>query len=159
MRTLNSYDMIYCDIDNTLIHGRFVNFMDKCWHIFHSKLLANILMSIESFLCLYNINQTLYFMLLLTDTPITFLTARSPHRSTVELVCNLFKLANKDKKIKVVELGSSTPALDKMKYIAEHLNEYPNCCLFEDNKETIHTVASLDIDVFDASTLYEERIR
>ena len=79
MRPLNSYDMIYCDIDKTLIHGKYVEFMDKCWEIFHSKALAKLLMLAQSLFGLYKLNETLYFMLLITDTPITFLTARCPN--------------------------------------------------------------------------------
>lgn len=159
MRLLNSYDMIYCDIDKTLIHGWFVDFMDKCWDIFHSKTLAKVLMTIEATLQLYKLNEVLYFMLLITDTPITFITARCHCKATIKLIYDMFKFSNKDKHIRVVEMATSTPDVDKLRFIAEELEKYPNCCLFEDNKKTIELVRTLDIDVFDAAALYELRVK
>lgn len=157
MRELNSYDVIFCDIDNTLIYGWFVDFMDWTWKVFHSKQLAKVLMTIEYVMKLYKVNAMLWFMLHITSTPIVFITARCHTTATQNMIADIMK-CKQGGSITLVELATSSPHLDKMQFIAKTVDKGLKCCLYDDNKDTLEMVSLLDVDTFDASVFYEEKV-
>lgn len=157
MRSLNIYDRIYCDIDGTLIYGWFPSLMDISWKMFHSKQIAKLLMLIQSRFKLYKINEVLRYMLINTETPVVFLTARCQSDSTLNILAN--EVGRYCKSCKVVELETDNPEVDKMIYIAKSLDKYPKCCLFDDNKDTLTEVGTLDVDTFNATCMYERGVR
>lgn len=156
MRDLDNYDIIYCDIDGTLIYGWYTTLMDITWRMFHSKQLAQFLMKLQYNLKLYKVNQVLRYMLVNTRTPLIFLTARGISNSTMGIIVD--EIGGYGKPCKIVELETDNPETDKMIFIAKRLEKYPKACLFDDNKTTLETVGTLDIDTFDAVPMYEEKI-
>lgn len=152
MRDLDEYDIIFCDIDDTLIHGPFVKFMDWTWKKTHSQLLAYIQMIIQEAFNLFEVDKKLQFMLRLTATPIVFLTARAPCPATRRLIN---KIMHEGKNIYVIEeLKTSSPAEDKANTVINYLEDLnmDRAAFFDDNDKAREYMAMInDMDCFDFS--------
>lgn len=149
------YDVIYCDIDNTIVYGFMNDLMDKTWQMFHSDFIADILMTIQAKFKLYKINHKLVRMLNESYTRITFLTARKPHQATVKLLDNIL---NRPYGIK--SLRTDTPAEDKVQEILnQQWCDTERFCIFDDNKKVRDLAMEYDIDAFDPTPLYEEMVK
>lgn len=152
MRNLDDYDIIFCDIDDTLIHGPFVKFMDWTWKRTHSQFLATIQMHIQEFFNLYRIDRKLQFMLRITATPIVFLTARKHSSATERLIK---KIMHEGKNIYTIEeLATSTPAEDKASKILDYMEDLDldKAVFFDDNDKAREYISMTnDIDCFDFS--------
>ena len=59
MRDLNQYDVIFCDIDDTLIHGLWTDLMAITWRLFKSPTIAEFLMSLQAVFHIFKCNQKL----------------------------------------------------------------------------------------------------
>lgn len=159
MRNLDQYQLIFCDVDDTLIYGFWTDLMRHTWNIFRSNLLSNILMKLQYHLKLYKVNQKLRFMLVNTVTPVVFLTARKYIKET-ELM--LIDILGKDVIFEAKHLATDNPAEDKYNEIVRYIHNYlemdvelGSMCLFDDNKDVRDLVSTLDIDVFDPIIMRE----
>nr|DAQ09811.1 MAG TPA: acid phosphatase [Caudoviricetes sp.] len=158
MRDLNQYDVIFCDIDDTLVHGIWTDLMSVTWKIFRNKLLAEILMELQAALHIFKSNQKLRHMLMQCEKPIIFLTARKECLATHTLL--KFMLDKGDLDFSICSLATDTPAVDKINKIVFFMQTcmYDKVCLFDDNVEVRRAASQLDIDVFDPTTMFEEKI-
>lgn len=149
------YDTIYCDIDNTIIHGFMNDLMDITWKYTHSDLIADILMTIQAKFKLYKVNSKLVHMLKNASIPIVFLTARKEHPATQKLIADVIGI-----KLKIVSLRTDNPAEEKVQYILNNQwCETERFCIFDDNKKVRDLAMEYDIDAFDPTPLYEEMVK
>lgn len=157
MRNLDNYDVIFCDIDDTLVHGFWTDLMSLTWKTFHSPLLAEVLMDLQGMFHIFSVNKKLQYMLKNTDKPIIFLTARKECLGTKLLVKNIL---SKNEDVCICSLATDNPAADKLNKIVFFMQTcmYDKICLFDDNPEVREQAKSLDIDVFDPTALFEKRI-
>lgn len=158
MRNLNDYDVIFCDIDDTLIYGFWTDLMKHTWNIFRSNALSDILMDLQYVYKFYKVNQKLRHMLVNCDTDIIFLTARKYRQTTVFLI---HEILNTKLNVTICHLATDHPATDKYNKIVAFMQTcpaYQRACMFDDNKEVRNLVATLDIDVFDPTVLFEDKI-
>lgn len=153
MRNLDDYEIIFCDIDDTLIHGPFVKFMDWLWKKTNSQLLATICMELQDLFNLYRIDTKLQFMLKITATPIVFLTARKHCNATKRMIN---KIMHESKNIFIIEeLATSIPAIDKACTIEDYMEDLgiESAVFFDDNKDARQSMAwSVGVDTFDFSS-------
>ena len=158
MRNLNQYDVVFCDIDDTLVHGFWTDLMTVTWRIFRSPVIADILMSLQSLFHLYQCNQKLRYMLMNCHKPIIFLTARKETLATSMLIKSILK--KKDLDITICALATDRPAIDKVNKIVFFMQTcmYDKVCLFDDNEDVRDLAGQLDIDVFDPVSMFEEKI-
>lgn len=158
MRNLNQYDVIFCDIDDTLVHGFWTNIMSITWKLFRSRFIAEILMDLQGILGLFVTNQKLRYMLTQCHKPIIFLTARGECIGTRMLLKAI--LNKQDYDIIICSLGTNRPAIDKLNKIVFFMQTcmYDKVCLFDDNPTVREAAAQLDIDVFDPTAMYERKI-
>lgn len=158
MRDLNQYDVIFCDIDDTLIHGVWTDLMSVTWRMFRNPAIAEILMSLQAAFHIFQCNQKLRYMLMNCKKPIIFLTARKECLATHILLKSILKKGDLD--FSICSLASDKPAIDKLNKIVFFMQTciYDKVCLFDDNEDVRDAVAQLDIDVFDPTTMFEEKI-
>lgn len=137
---ISELDCLYVDIDDTLITGKFVAFMDLTWRIFKSKWLANVLAYIQRKYKFYTINQKvaelIYYTLKETDVEVIILTAREFNIDNSKLINDI--LGNKLIP-KIVSLGSTCPYQDKLEYMIKNLKRGKcsrNSMLIDDNLRT-----------------------
>lgn len=158
MRDLNQYDVIFCDIDDTLIHGTWTDLMAITWRLFKSPTIAEFLMALQAVFHIFRCNQKLTYMLMNCQKPIIFLTARKETFATHLLIKSI--LNKKDLKISICSLATDRPAIDKLNKIVFFMQTcmYDKVCLFDDNIDVREAASQLDIDVFDPTTMFEERI-
>lgn len=149
------YDVIYCDIDNTIIYGFINDLMDITWKYTHSDLIADILMTLQAKFKLYKVNSKLVHMLKNASIPIVFLTARKHHNATWKLVANVMNT-----ELKIVSLRTDNPAEEKVQYILNNqMCERDRFCIFDDNKKVRDLSMEYGIDAFDPTPLYEGLIK
>lgn len=149
------YDVIYCDIDNTIIYGFMNDLMDITWKYTHSDLIADILMTLQAKFKLYKVNHKLVHMLNRAITKVVFLTARKEHPATIRLLNDIL-----DRPYAVESLRTDHPAEDKVQYILNNqMCERERFCIFDDNKKVRDLAMEYDIDAFDPTPLYEEMVK
>lgn len=160
-RYLNHYDLIFCDIDDTLIHGFWTDLMRHTWNIFKSPKLSNALMFIQLKLHLYKINKKLAYILSHTKAQIIFLTARAE----TDYTCTLLQQVLPGVDFDLMELGSSTPHYDKLTEAQQYIQEFslqeeyaPKCCIFDDNTEVRRIFGHWGIDAIDPTNMIETLI-
>lgn len=135
MLSVERYDAIVVDIDDTLITGKYVAFMDLMWRIFKSTKLSNLLISIQSKFKFYRLNHKVANMLvdaLWANKEVYFLTARCFNQATEKLIHNIFD--PREFNYGIVSLGSYNPSQDKFEWIQGH--NLKNCVLIDDNFKT-----------------------
>ena len=136
MVNIEDYNHLVVDIDDTLIYGRFVEFIDLCWRLFKSKTLAGLLMKIQQKFRLYKVNHRVAELIVKSvyrsDIKVTFLTARGKSKYTKKMIGDIFSF---DPDIfELVELGSDHPNYDKYDWIDE--NGLDDVLLIDDNLKT-----------------------
>lgn len=128
-------DVLVCDIDDTLIYGKFVAFMDLTWKIFKSPMLAKVLSKIQTKFKLYKVHHKiaeLVVQFMINGKRVYFLTARGFDISTVDMINDIIP-ANGF--MKVVQLGSRDPSRDKFEWIQGKFNK-EQILLIDDNLRT-----------------------
>lgn len=158
MRNLNDYDVIFCDIDDTLIYGFWTRLMAITWKLFECNTLSNILMDLQYIYKIYKVNQKLRHMLVNSNTDVYFITARKFRPATEKMVNSI--LQNR-KNVMFCHLATSNPDVDKFNKITFLMSQVPYTkgCFFDDNKKVRELVSKLDeIDVFDPTVLFENKI-
>lgn len=158
MRNLNQYDVIFCDIDDTLVHGLWTDLMSVTWKLFRNPIIADILMSLQAVFHIFQCNQKLRYMLMNCKKPIIFLTARKETFATKMLIKSILNKKGLD--FCICSLATDRPAIDKLNKIIFFMQAcmYDKVCLFDDNPEVREQAKSLDIDVFDPTTMFEEKV-
>ena len=128
MRTIKDYDIVFSDIDNTLVYGWMTDLMEITWKLFHSDLIADTLMYLQAKFKLYKVNEMVRYQLMQSKTVI-FITARKECKATHKLIEDII---GREFKIESLRTGNSPE--DKTKFIKEFGNGL--FLFFEDNKET-----------------------
>lgn len=88
MRRIEDYDIVFSDIDNTLVYGWMTDLMEITWKIFHSDLIADTLMHLQAKFKLYKVNEMVRYQLLRARN-VVFLTARKECKATHRLIENI----------------------------------------------------------------------
>ena len=128
MRTVKDYDIVFSDIDNTLVYGWMTDLMEITWKLFHSDLIADTLMYLQAKFKLYKVNEMVRYQLMQSKTVI-FITARKECKATHKLIEDII-----GKEFKVESLRTDNSPEDKTKFIKEFGDGLS--LFFEDNKET-----------------------
>lgn len=129
MRAVKDYDIVFSDIDNTLVYGWMTDLMEITWKLFHSDLIADTLMYLQAKFKLYKVNEMVRYQLMQSRTVI-FITARKECRATHELIKDIMK----DNYRFVQSLRTDNSPEDKTEFIRRFGNGL--FLFFEDNKET-----------------------
>ena len=159
MRNLNNYDAVFCDIDDTLIYGFWTDLMSVTWRIFRSNKLSDVLMDLQYIFKIFKVNQKLRHMLVNSTTDIYFLTARKFRPATEKMVHYI--LGDDRDNVHFCHLATDHPAVDKFNKIVYLISTVPyqKCCFFDDNRQVRNLISTLDdIDVFDPTALFEDKI-
>lgn len=128
-------DVLVCDIDDTLIYGKFVALMDLTWKIFKSPMLAKILSKIQTRFKFYKVHHKiaeLVVQFILNKKRVYFLTARGFDISTVDMINDIIPT---DGFIGTVQLGSKDPSRDKFEWIQSKFDK-EKILLIDDNLRT-----------------------
>lgn len=157
MRKLEEhYDIIYTDLDNTLIYGLMTDLMDITWNMFKSQKLAEVLMYIQAIFKLYKTNDKLIYQIKRSGLPVVIMTARKPSPATRMLVQDLDFT---DQGVCLWEMESYFPSSDKINAILDTaIDEGKHPILFEDNEKTLEEAVNCDIDVMNATAYYEKKV-
>ena len=128
MRTVKDYDIVFSDIDNTLVYGWMTDLMEITWKLFHSDLIADTLMYLQAKFKLYKVNEMVRYQLLRARN-IVFLTARKECKATHKLIEDIM-----GREFKVQSLRTDNSPEDKTKFIKGFGDGL--FLFFEDNKAT-----------------------
>ena len=128
MRTVKDYDIVFSDIDNTLVYGWMTDLMEITWKLFHSDLIADTLMYLQAKFKLYKVNEMVRYQLIQARNVI-FITARKECKATYKLIEDIM-----GKEFKVQSLRTDNSPEDKTKFIKEFGDDL--FLFFEDNKAT-----------------------
>ena len=129
MRRIGDYNIVFSDIDNTLIYGWMTDLMEITWKVFHSDLISDILMYLQAEFKLYKVNEMVRYQLLQAKN-VFFVTARKPCRATHKLIRDIMK----DNYFFIRSLRTDNSPEDKTEFIKRFGNGL--FLFFEDNKET-----------------------
>ena len=128
MRTVKDYDIVFSDIDNTLVYGWMTDLMEITWKLFHSDLIADTLMYFQAKFKLYKVNEMVRYQLMQARN-VVFLTARKECKATHKLIEDIT-----GKEFKIESLRTDNSPEDKTKFIKEFGDGL--FLFFEDNKAT-----------------------
>ena len=128
MRVIKDYDIVFSDIDDTLVYGWMTDLMEITWKLFHSDLIADILMYLQAKLKLYKVNEMVRYQLLRAKN-VVFITARKECKATHKLIEDIM-----GREFKVESLRTDNSPEDKTKFIREFGDGLS--LFFEDNKAT-----------------------
>lgn len=128
MRRIEDYDIVFSDIDNTLVYGWMTDLMEITWKLFHSDLIADILMYLQAKFKLYKVNEMVRYQLLRAGI-VVFITARKECKATHKLVEDIMS-----GEFPVISLRTDNSPEEKTRYIKDLLGG--NYLFFEDSKAT-----------------------
>ena len=128
MRTVKDYDIVFSDIDNTLVYGWMTDLMEITWKLFHSDLIADTLMYLQAKFKLYKVNEMVRYQLMQARN-VVFLTARKECKATHKLIEDIT-----GKEFKIESLRTDNSPEDKTKFIKEFGDGL--FLFFEGNKAT-----------------------
>ena len=128
MRTVGDYNIVFSDMDNTLVYGWMTDLMEITWKLFHSDLIADILMYLQAKFRLYKVNEMVRYQLSRAKNVI-FLTARKECKATHKLIEDIM-----GREFSIESLRTDNSPENKTKFIKEFGNGL--FLFFEDNKDT-----------------------
>lgn len=152
MRNLNLYDLIVCDIDDTLIYGFWTDVMRHTWDMFHSPRLSAVLMALQDWFNLYKVNEKLRYMINNSSTPIVFLTVRAESIHTFNI---LNKILKPDRAFELIALGTDYGFIEKPEFVWSQLADNPDILLIDDSDSIRDNTQDLGVDVLDPRLLLE----
>lgn len=157
MRNLrNDYDIIFLDIDDTLIYGFWTDLMRVTWNTLKCNLISDLLMYLQDIFNIYTVNKKLVYMIKAAKLPIIFLTARKYSASTENI---LRKILGVDYLGGVISLQTDYPEIDKIQTMDDiAIQNGLRCCIFDDNDKVREAAAFVDIDAFDPRALFEGKV-
>lgn len=129
MRTVKDYDIVFSDIDNTLVYGWMTDLMEITWKLFHSDLIADTLMYLQAKFKLYKVNEMVRYQLMQAKN-VVFVTARKECRATHKLIKDIMK----DNYRFIQSLRTDNSPEDKTEFIRRF--GYGLFLFFEDSKAT-----------------------
>ena len=129
MRRIVDYDIVFSDIDDTLVYGWMTDLMEITWKLFHSDLIADTLMYLQAKFKLYKVNEMVRYQLMQAKHVI-FITARKECKATYKLIEDIM-----GKEFKIESLRTDNSPEDKTKFIKE-FGKNGLFLFFEDNKAT-----------------------
>ena len=129
MRRIGDYNIVFSDIDNTLVYGWMTDLMEITWKLFHSDLLADTLMYLQAKFKLYKVNEMVRYQLMQAKH-VVFITARKECKATHKLIEDIM-----GKEFKIESLRTDNSPEDKTKFISE-FEKNGLFLFFEDNKAT-----------------------
>lgn len=151
-RLCDRYHIIFCDIDDTLIHGVMTDLMNATWNLFHSELIARLLMKLQAKFKLYELNTNLFHSLgrgLCKDCRIVFLTARVACRDNYLLLTDIME---NPFSFNITALGTDNPAEDKITYIKNYIEtvglQPEDVCIVDDDLGTCMRAENNGIDSY-----------
>ena len=157
MRLFNDYKIIFCDIDDTLVHGFMTDLMKVTWDKLHSNTVADLLMEIQERFNLFKVNERLRFILKRYNGKIVFLTARRYHEATLRLLDKIL-----GKEYDLSSLATDTPEKDKVEEIQRYMQIFTikgdKCAIFDDNKKVRFAAGAIGIDTFDPTVMIERLV-
>lgn len=149
MRDYKQYAYLVCDIDNTLIHGWFVDFMHWSWNKLHCELFGKFCMMIQYYFKLYTPNKFLV-EILKQHGHYAFLTARGTSDYTDRMVKDIM-----GKQCWIFSLGCDNSVEAKSEKIKKLYREaVSNVCLFEDDDATRRECLKI-CDAFTAEYMFK----
>ncbi|MBP5597560.1 MAG: hypothetical protein J6Y02_19470 [Pseudobutyrivibrio sp.] len=128
-------DVLVCDIDDTLIYGEMVDFMDLMWRIFKSPLLAKLLSRLQAKFKLYRVKYKvaeLIVQFLINKKEVYLLTARGFDTSTTDMINDIIPV---DGPLKIISLGSYNPSRDKYEWMQSKFTN-KDILFIDDNLKT-----------------------
>lgn len=157
MRLFNDYKIIFCDIDDTLVHGFMTDLMKVTWDKLHSNTVADLLIEIQERFNLFKVNERLRFILKRYNGKIIFLSARKHNEATLRL---LDKILGKEYDLN--SLATDTPEKDKVKEMQRYMQmltqKGDKCAIFDDNKKVRLAAGAIGIDTFDPTVMIEKLV-
>lgn len=157
MRLFNDYKIIFCDIDDTLVHGFMTDLMRFTWDKLRSNVVADFLMEIQERFNLFKVNERLRFILRRYDGKIIFLTARRHNDATLRL---LDKILGKEYTLN--SLATDNPERDKVEVMQTYMQALTvkgdKCAVFDDNKKVRFAAGAIGIDTFDPTVMIERLV-
>lgn len=157
---LSNYDIIFTDLDHTLIYGWFPDFSAALYRMFPNKIIARVLARIQRKLSLYRINMKAVYAIkqYIHKKPVYVITAREYSSDTIAIIYKILGV------VPVRCLGTDNAPIDKAKEIVSitmcnGLKTPPyTSILLEDNIDTIRYInkntSTLAIDV---RPMYEDK--
>ena len=130
MRRIKDYNIVFSDIDNTLVYGWMTDLMEITWKLFHSDLIADTLMYLQAKFKLYKVNEMVRYQLLQAKN-VFFVTARKKCKATHKLIKDIMK----DDYFLIKSLRTDNSPEDKTEFI-RRFGKNGLFLFFEDNKET-----------------------
>ena len=128
MRRIGDYNIVFSDIDNTLVYGWMTDLMEITWKLFHSDLIADTLMYLQAKFKLYKVNEMVRYQLMQSKTVI-FITARKECKATRKLIEDIM-----GREFNIESLRTDNSPENKTKFIKEFGEG--NFLFFEDSKAT-----------------------
>lgn len=157
MRLFNDYKIIFCDIDDTLVHGFMTDLMRFTWNKLHSNTVADFLMGVQERFNLFKVNERLRFILRRYDGKIIFLTARRHNNATLRLLDKILR-----KEYALNSLATDNPEKDKVKVMQTYMQALTEkgdkCAVFDDNKKVRFAAGAIGIDAFDPTVMIERLV-
>ena len=129
MRRIGDYNIVFSDIDNTLVYGWMTDLMEITWKLFHSDLISDILMYLQAKFKLYKVNEMVRYQLL-RARDVVFLTARKECKATHKLIEDIM-----GREFLIESLRTDNSPEDKTEFI-RRFGKNGLFLFFEDNKET-----------------------
>lgn len=158
MRNFNKYDVLFVDVDSTIIYGFWTQLMHHTWNIFHSNTLSHILMTLQNLFNLYTINKKLQYILQKCRGDVVFITVRKSCPATTRMLTKILGIPP----TLVYELGTDNAAEDKFRvaahYAFAHSIPRDKIIMIDDNFDVRHRFAEAGIDVIDPTGMYDEVI-
>lgn len=133
MVDLEKYNSLVIDIDDTLIEGWFIDFMDLTWRLFKSKVLSQLLMTIQAKFKLYRVNHRvaeLCVKAINNNIQVYFLTTRGPNKGTIRMLYDILPVVN----LNIIQLASYNASRDKFEWVQAH--SIGKFLLIDDNLKT-----------------------
>lgn len=148
MSYLTNSDIIFCDIDDTIITGWFTKVMHITWELFRNNNLSDFLMATQEKFNLYRVRERLRYILNNTKADVVFLTVRKHNPATRKMLEKIFP--NLD--FGLIELGTDYGYLLKSNVVAETIKDgKKNCILIDDSAKNRGWAADVGAMTFDPS--------
>lgn len=156
MRDFNKYDVLFIDIDSTLIYGFWTKVMHHTWELFHNNVLSRALMILQNMFNLYKVNKKLQYVIQHCRGDVVFITVRKACPATekmLEKICGF-------PPTEVYQLGTDNAANDKYavasRYAFSRSIPRDRIIMIDDNFSVRRRFAEAGIAVLDPIGMYDE---
>lgn len=159
MRNWNKqYNIIFCDIDSTLVYGPMTRLMHHSWNLLHSDKFSAMLMFLQDRFNLFRVNKTLQYILNNYFGRLVFITVRKHNPATRRMIEKILP----NKSFELFELATDDAANAKlftaMDIMFDNMFENHEVCMIDDSDSVREAFRRMEIDAFDPVAMYEEFI-